>query len=1180
MSSQAEQAAQQQRVMQKIQALAENDPQLASLMPIDAVGKSFCAPELSLAQTMDCVFAGYGDRPALGSRDYEIVASAETGKYQRVYQPSFKTISYGQLQKRIHAVANAWKHDPVHGIKPGENICIFGFAGVEFTIIDFATAYMQAVTVPMQTGTAHMDIDEIFATIQPAVVAITAGDLAAITPHVAGKEYIRSLVVFDYDARDDADREAFATAAEFIAGVNTTLISLQELEALTGENGWRHLPPDPSGADRIVSIVHSSGSTGKAKAAMVTERAMRYYWTSLRENSPPLVSLCLAPFSHLLGKGTMITALRQGGTAYFTLAPDMSTLFEDIRIARPTFLGFFPRIIELVYQHYQNEVARRSRENHEDEATAQQHVKREMAGNYLGDRLCFAIFGGSRLSAAVRDFFVDCFDVQLMDAYGSTEGGQIALNGIVQRPPVTEYKLKDVPELGYYTTDKPHPRGEFCFKSVQSISGYYKAPKATEKLFDEDGFICTGDIVEEYEPDHIAIIDRRNDVLKLSQGEYVAVSALGTIFEGGSEVIDQIFIYGNSERSYLLAVIVPSQAIVTARLGVNPDDQDLNKLLHSELQSVARQKGIRSFEIPKDFIIEPVAFSENNGLLSGLGKKKRPALAQKYGPRLEAMYENLEQANREKRRELTNPDSTLTMEEKLIRLLQVDLNIKVVDSATSASFYELGGDSLGAVLFSRSIEEIFNVDMPADMVLSPTGNLRKWAAHIQRALSGAGGRPSFASVHGKGATEIRAAELALSKFIDADCLASAAALPESNLEARTVLLTGANGFLGRFVCLAWLEKLASLGGKVICLVRAADNTAARARLDEAYTGDPQLEARYGELARDHLDVFAADVGEERMGLNGDDYQRLVEDVDRVVHVAALVNHRFSYANLFGANVLGTAEIIRFALTERKKSIDFVSTVAVYPLLDTRNICGEDSPLLDCITLSDDYASGYGASKWAGEQLLRQASREYGLPVNIFRGDMMLPHQHYKGQINTADMFTRLLFSIIHTGVAPYSFYPLNEDGTKAVGHYDGLPVDVVAAALVGAKPKQGEYRTYNFENYHHYDGCSLDAFVDWIKAAGYAITRMGDYDAWFEAFREKLAHLSEERQQNSALEIVDAFAAPQSERPVNMNCDHFKALVSDLPIGPEVPHLTQPYIEKCLQDMYLLGLIEMRQDHD
>ena len=62
------------------------------------------------------------------------------------------------------------------------------------------------------------------------------------------------------------------------------------------------------------------------------------------------------------------------------------------------------------------------------------------------------------------------------------------------------------------------------------------------------------------------------------------------------------------------------------------------------------------------------------------------------------------------------------------------------------------------------------------------------------------------------------------------------------------------------------------------------------------------------------------------------FKALAEETDLVCHVGALVNHVMNYQSLFAANVAGVAEIIRFALTARKKPIDFVSSVGVYPHL--------------------------------------------------------------------------------------------------------------------------------------------------------------------------------------------------------------------------------------------------------
>ncbi|MFJ8478381.1 AMP-binding protein [Kitasatospora sp. NPDC094011] len=90
-------------------------------------------------------------------------------------------------------------------------------------------------------------------------------------------------------------------------------------------------------------------------------------------------------------------------------------------------------------------------------------------------------------SAELTAFVEDCLQVRLRDGYGSTEAGTVALDGRLLRPPVTDHKLVDVPELGYVGTDSPYPRGELLIRSDRLVPGYFRRPDATAEAFDEDG---------------------------------------------------------------------------------------------------------------------------------------------------------------------------------------------------------------------------------------------------------------------------------------------------------------------------------------------------------------------------------------------------------------------------------------------------------------------------------------------------------------------------------------------------------------------------------------------------------------------------------------------------------------------------------------------------------------------
>ena len=136
--------------------------------------------------------------------------------------------------------------------------------------------------------------------------------------------------------------------------------------------------------------------------------------------------------------------------------------------------------------------------------------------------------------------------------------------------------------------------------------------------------------------------------------------------------------------------------------------------------------------------------------------------------------------------------------------------------------------------------------------------------------------------------------------------------------------------------------------------------------------------------------------------------------------------------------------------------------------------------------------------------------------------------------------------------------------------YDGLPVDVVAAVVVAAADmKHSGCRTFNINNYHRGDGCHLDAFVDWIESAGYPITRIDSYKQWFSRVEAKLKSLPEEQRQNSALDILGAYAMPVSmaASPVLPDTENFRELVVASTHGDELPHLDEAFIHKCVADI-------------
>ncbi|BBX44330.1 carboxylic acid reductase [Mycobacterium cookii] len=1164
---------QEERQEQRTAELAANDPEFAAAGPDQAVSDAIEAAAPHLPQVVKAVLEGYAERPALAQRAYELVEDPQTGRTTAKLLPWFSHVTYGELAERVDELSRALTDGL---IEAGDRVCVLGFTSVDYTTIDIALGLAGAISVPLQTSAAITQLQPIVLETEPAVFAASVDYLsdgvdvivaAAEAGHTPGR-----LVVFDYRDEVDDNREALQAARERLAGLSLTVETLDEVRERGAKlPAAQAVQAGQADNDPLALLIYTSGSTGAPKGAMYPQSNVAKMWNRSTKNwfgpSAASISLNFMPMSHVMGRGTLYGTLGNGGTAYFAARSDLSTLLEDLRLVRPTELNFVPRIWEMLYSEFHNEVGRRTAEG-VDRQTAESQVLTELRNEQLGGRFIFAMTGSAPISPELRAWVESLLDMHLLDGYGSTEAGMVLFDGVIQRPPVLDYKLVDVPDLGYFNTDRPYPRGELVLKTGNMFPGYYKRAETTANVFDDDGYYRTGDVFAEVARDTLKYVDRRNNVLKLAQGEFVTLAKLEAEF-GNSPLVRQIYVYGNSSQPYLLAVVVPSDANAS------------KSAIAESLQTVARQANLQSYEVPRDFIVETTPFSLENGLLTGIRKLAWPKLKQHYGERLEQLYADLAEGQANELSELRRSGAGAPVLQTVSRAAAAMLGAAKSDLTPDAHFTDLGGDSLSALTFGNLLHEIFDVDVPVGVIVSPANDLQAIADYIEGERQGSK-RPSFASVHGRGAVEVHASDLTLDKFIDAATLAAAPELPGPATEVRTVLLTGSTGFLGRYLALDWLERMDLVDGKVIALVRAKTDGEARARLDSTFdSGDPKLLEHYRALAADHLEVIAGDKGEANLGLDATTWQRLADTVDLIVDPAALVNHVLPYSELFGPNAVGTAELLRIALTSKLKAYTYVSTIGVGDQIQPGAFI-EDADIRQISAtrkINDGYANGYGNSKWAGEVLLREAHDLCGLPVAVFRCDMILADTTYAGQLNLPDMFTRMMLSLVATGVAPGSFYELDADGNRQRAHYDGLPVEFIAEAVSTLGPTVAD-EAAGFQTYHvmnpYDDGIGLDEYVDWLIDAGYSIQRVGDYAAWLQRFETTLRGLPERQRQYSLLPLLHNYQRPQA--PINGSMaptDRFRAAVQDAKIGPDkdIPHVSQPMIVKYITDLHLLGLL-------
>jgi nucleoside-diphosphate-sugar epimerase len=381
----------------------------------------------------------------------------------------------------------------------------------------------------------------------------------------------------------------------------------------------------------------------------------------------------------------------------------------------------------------------------------------------------------------------------------------------------------------------------------------------------------------------------------------------------------------------------------------------------------------------------------------------------------------------------------------------------------SRSFRSFGGDSIAAANLCAVLQREHGVRLSVGFVLGPETAIadlcREVAARLDRRDPAAAA--AFEQIHGPSPDVIRAQDLRLERFHERfykDVMKRPATMPE-DLEARSVLLTGATGFLGRFLCLELLERAARTTGTVYCLVRARSDAEAARRLAEVYRPGSALHARFAALADGRLHVLAGDLEQPQLGLPDDRYRALADAADTVVHAAALVNHALPYAELFDANVLGTAEVMRLSLAGRPKRFSFTSTNSVsLALLGERALALETD---DTRALGDGWpaaaarhANGYQLSKWAGEVLAQDLFETFGIPVNVFRCNLILPPARARGQIHADDFLTRLVCSVVDTCIFPGCSPP----AIRSPGSTITRPGSPASSGRCGSSPPRGRRR--------------------------------------------------------------------------------------------------------------------------
>mmetsp|Transcript_16392 Transcript_16392/g.30871 ORF Transcript_16392/g.30871 Transcript_16392/m.30871 type:complete len:680 (-) Transcript_16392:164-2203(-) len=471
-------------------------------------------------------------------------------------------------------------------------------------------------------------------------------------------------------------------------------IGMDEVEQAGADKPLPHMAPSP---EDILTFCYTSGTTGDPKGVLLTHQnlcaafngARGRKFLQTRDNDYHMSYL---PLPHIFER-LMQFGVTLGGAAIGFYQGDTLKIVDDLQALRPTLFPSVPRLLNRVHDRllagvqeagglkkalFERAFAAKKAMLPQGKNTHplwDRLVFKKIAEKVGLDRVRLIVTGSAPIADHVLDFLRVVFCCSVLEGYGLSEtaaGGTITADSDLAPGTVgaviacNEIRLKDVPDMGYLRTDQVHKigsrsmpchgRGEICFKGLNIMKGYYKMPDKTAEAIDEEGWFHSGDIGMWTPDGRLKIIDRKKNIFKLAQGEYVAPEKLENL-NVQSKFIAQNFVYGDSLKTQLVSVIVPDPEAAKAwakEQGAQKSVEELckdpgfKKAVMDDIVELAKGAHLAGFEIVKAIYLDPALWEPGGEVLTPTFKLQRNKAKDKYQAQIEQLYTELEAAPKSK----------------------------------------------------------------------------------------------------------------------------------------------------------------------------------------------------------------------------------------------------------------------------------------------------------------------------------------------------------------------------------------------------------------------------------------------------------------------------------------------------------------------------------------------------
>ncbi len=551
-------------------------------------------------------------------------------------------------QEMEHEIAR-WQAAMTHeGLQPGDRVAIMLKNTPQWVVFDQAALGLGLVTVPLYVADRPENVAHVLQDSGAKMLLIdNATHWHPLHEACSGIDTLTRIVTLRAPPEGDTD-ERLRSVDEWVPEVH---------------NGFRHVVSD---ADKLATIVYTSGTTGKSKGVMLSHRNLLSNAAGALqcfEVYPADVFLSFLPLSHALERmaGYYVPVMAGAKVAY---ARSVQQLQEDLALVRPTILITVPRIFERIQSGIRSKLdkgpasTRRLFElavnvgNHHFEYSqgrASWHPKlllwpplKSLVADKLlarlGGRLRLALSGGAALSPDNARTFIG-LGLHILQGYGLSETSPvIGVNRIANNLPSS---------IGLPLPNLEVRLGEHKALEVRGpnvMMGYWNNEQATKAMFTADGWLNTGDVASIGAQGHITITGRIKEIIVLSNGEKVPPSEMEAAILA-DPLFEQVMVVGEG-RAYLGLLAVVNRERWNAAMQERDLPADWPESLHNSqakayaLQRVSQQ--IQSFpgyaRIRRIALLNE-AWSTENGLLTPTLKVKRAKVLEHYKKDFASLYD-------------------------------------------------------------------------------------------------------------------------------------------------------------------------------------------------------------------------------------------------------------------------------------------------------------------------------------------------------------------------------------------------------------------------------------------------------------------------------------------------------------------------------------------------------------